>query len=92
LKVIVNHRETSFAIITESMSDLKRQIVLAIFQAESTNGHAKNKTEAVLNTAVICDIDETTVWSYLREKNKSCKGQYRPPKKNGEVTRTSINR
>ncbi len=50
---------------TNGVADMKKQIIRRVFEQEL--GHARNKTDAVLNTAVLLDVDERTVWRVIDE-------------------------
>ena len=53
----------SFDFSANCANDLMKEIIKTVFRSEIQT--ARNKTDAVLNTAVILDIDERTVWRTL---------------------------
>ena len=57
---------------TNGVADVKQQVIRKVFERELK--YARNKTDAVLNTAVLLDVDERTVWRVIDEHGKNSRG------------------
>ena len=52
----------------KSLKELKHQIIVQTVEQEKKI--SKNITDAVLNTAVLLEIDERTVWAHLKQERE----------------------
>ena len=48
----------------ENMKEIRTKIILLVFKKELLT--CKSKTDAVLNTSVILDISEPTIWKVIK--------------------------